>query len=81
VGKSTYARCGIIVNVTPIEPGWQGYITVEISNTYWKDARVYANEGIMQLMFISAGKRPLRTYCDKNGKYQNQPFEPVIPRM
>lgn len=71
VGKSTYARCGIIVNMTPVEPGWKGHLTIEISNTSPKPAKVYAMEGIAQVVFFS-GKEPTMTYADKSGKYQGQ---------
>ncbi len=72
VGKSTYARCGIIVNVTPIEPEWQGKITLEISNTTPLPAKIYANEGIAQLVFLKADRVCAVSYADKRGKYQNQ---------
>lgn len=72
VGKSTYARCGIIVNVTPIEPEWCGKITLEISNTTPLPAKIYANEGIAQLIFLKADKVCERSYADKKGKYQDQ---------
>lgn len=71
VGKSTYARCGIIVNMTPIEPGWSGFLTIEISNTTPLPARIYAKEGIAQVVFLR-GNRPSVTYKDRKGKYQNQ---------
>jgi dCTP deaminase len=71
VGKSTYARCGLIVNTTPLEPGWRGELVVEIHNTTSQPMKVYANEGIAQLTFFR-GDRPLITYGDRNGKYQNQ---------
>ncbi len=71
VGKSTYARCGIIVNMTPIEPGWKGYLTIEISNTTPLPARIYADEGIAQVVFFK-GERPMTTYDDRDGKYQDQ---------
>ncbi|MFP4136281.1 MAG: dCTP deaminase [Candidatus Acetothermia bacterium] len=71
VGKSTYARCGIIVNMTPIEPGWKGYLTIEISNTTPLPARIYADEGIAQVVFFR-GERPDVTYRDREGKYQEQ---------
>ncbi len=71
VGKSTYARCGVIVNMTPIEPGWRGYLTIEISNTTPLPARVYANEGIAQVIFFK-GNRPGTSYSDRDGKYQDQ---------
>jgi dCTP deaminase len=72
LGKSTYARCGIIVNVTPFEPEWEGYATLEISNTTPLPARVYANEGIAQVIFLEADEVCLRSYRDKKGKYQAQ---------
>jgi len=72
VGKSTYARCGIIVNVTPIEPEWRGRITLEISNTTPLPAKVYANEGIAQLIFLRADEVCRTSYADKHGKYQDQ---------
>jgi dCTP deaminase len=73
VGKSTYARCGIIVNVTPIEPEWRGKITLEISNTTPLPAKIYANEGIAQLLFFKGDRTCAVSYADKNGKYQDQP--------
>ncbi len=72
VGKSTYARCGIIVNVTPIEPEWRGKITLEISNTTPLPARIYANEGIAQLIFLKGERVCAKSYADKSGKYQDQ---------
>lgn len=72
VGKSTYARCGLIVNVTPLEPEWRGKVTLEISNTTPLPARVYANEGIAQLVFLKAEMVCERSYADKAGKYQDQ---------
>jgi len=72
VGKSTYARCGLIVNVTPLEPEWEGYLTLEISNTTPLPAKVYANEGIAQLLFISGDGLCEQSYADKKGKYQGQ---------
>lgn len=80
LGKSTYARCGIVVNVTPLEPGWSGFLTLEISNTTSFNVKIYANEGIAQLLFYK-GDRPLITYSDRDGKYQDQPKSPVMPRM
>ena len=71
LGKSTYARCGLIVNVTPLEPGWNGHLTIEISNTTSLPVKVYAHEGIAQLLFFR-GNRPLVTYADRGGKYQGQ---------
>jgi dCTP deaminase len=73
VGKSTYARCGIIVNVTPIEPEWRGKITLEISNTTPLPAKIYANEGIAQLIFLKGERVCAVSYADKHGKYQDQP--------
>jgi dCTP deaminase len=72
VGKSTYARCGLIVNVTPIEPQWRGKITLEISNTTPLPAKIYANEGIAQLIFLQASQVCDVSYADKEGKYQDQ---------
>ncbi len=72
-GKSTYARCGIIVNVTPLEPEWRGRITIEISNTTPLPAKIYANEGIAQIIFLRADQVCRVSYADKKGKYQDQP--------
>lgn len=72
VGKSTYARCGIIVNVTPFEPEWEGYVTLEISNTTPLPARIYANEGIAQVIFFEADNVCRTSYADRKGKYQQQ---------
>ncbi len=72
VGKSTYARCGIIVNVTPLEPEWRGKVTIEISNTTPLPARIYANEGIAQMLFLKADRICATSYADKGGKYQDQ---------
>lgn len=72
VGKSTYARCGLIVNVTPLEPEWRGKVTLEISNTTPLPARIYANEGIAQMIFLKADRVCAVSYADKNGKYQDQ---------
>lgn len=72
VGKSTYARCGIIVNVTPFEPEWEGFVTLEISNTTPLPARIYANEGIAQVLFFEADEMCDISYADKKGKYQKQ---------
>ncbi len=74
VGKSTYARCGIITNVTPLEPEWEGHVTLEISNTTPLPAKIYANEGIAQVLFFEANKDDICqvSYADKKGKYQKQ---------
>jgi len=72
VGKSTYARCGIIVNVTPLEPEWRGKVTIEISNTTPLPAKIYANEGIAQMIFLKADSVCAVSYADKGGKYQDQ---------
>jgi dCTP deaminase len=72
VGKSTYARCGLIVNVTPFEPEWEGFVTLEISNTTPLPARVYANEGIAQVLFFQGDEPCEVSYADKKGKYQKQ---------
>ena len=73
VGKSTYARCGIIVNVTPFEPEWEGIVTLEVSNTTPLPARIYANEGIAQVLFFESDEPCETSYADKQGKYQRQP--------
>ena len=72
LGKSTYARCGIIVNVTPLEPGWEGYVTLEFSNTTPLPAKIYANEGVAQFIFLQGNEKPEVTYADRNGKYMGQ---------
>ncbi len=72
VGKSTYARCGIITNVTPFEPEWEGYVTLEISNTTPLPAKIYANEGIAQVLFFESDETCLTSYADRQGKYQGQ---------
>jgi dCTP deaminase len=72
LGKSTYARCGIIVNVTPFEPEWEGHVTIEISNTTPLPAKIYANEGIAQVLFFQSPDVCERSYKDKKGKYQAQ---------
>ena len=72
LGKSTYARCGIIVNVTPFEPEWEGHVTLEISNTTPLPARIYSNEGLCQVLFFESDEECLISYKDKQGKYQNQ---------
>ena len=72
VGKSTYARTGIITNVTPFEPGWEGHVTLEISNTTPLPAKIYANEGIAQVLFFEADEECEVSYADKKGKYQGQ---------
>jgi deoxycytidine triphosphate deaminase len=80
VGKSSYARCGIIVNVTPFEPEWEGYVTLEISNTTPLPAKIYANEGIAQVLFFEADETCQVSYADKKGKYQRQQSI-VLPRL
>ncbi len=72
LGKSTYARCGLIVNVTPFEPEWEGYVTIEISNSTPIPAKIYANEGIAQVLFFESDEECLVSYADKKGKYQKQ---------
>jgi dCTP deaminase len=72
LGKSTYARCGIIVNVTPFEPEWEGHVTIEISNTTPLPAKIYANEGIAQVLFFQSDEACAVSYKDKKGKYQAQ---------
>ena len=71
-GKSTYARCGIVVNVTPLEPEWEGHVTIAISNITPLPARIYANEGIAQIIFLAAAEVCAKSYADKSGKYQAQ---------
>ena len=72
LGKSTYARCGIIVNVTPFEPEWEGHVTLEISNTTPLPAKIYANEGLAQVLFFESQEEPETSYKDRRGKYQEQ---------
>jgi dCTP deaminase len=72
LGKSTYARCGIIVNVTPLEPEWQGHVTLEFSNTTPLPAKIYANEGVAQMLFFEADEECEVSYLDRSGKYQGQ---------
>ena len=72
LGKSTYARCGIIVNVTPLEPGWEGHVTLEFSNTTPLPAKIYANEGVAQFIFLKGDSKPDITYADRDGKYMRQ---------
>ena len=72
LGKSTYARCGIIVNVTPLEPSWEGNVTLEFSNTTPLPAKIYANEGAAQFIFLKGNEKPNITYADRNGKYMKQ---------
>ncbi len=80
VGKSTYARCGIIVNVTPFEPEWEGFVTLEISNTTPLPARVYANEGLCQILFFQSDEVCETSYADRKGKYQSQKGI-VLPKL
>ena len=80
VGKSTYARCGIIVNVTPFEPEWEGYVTLEISNTTPLPAKIYSNEGLCQVLFFQSDEDCRISYKDKAGKYQEQSGI-TLPRM
>ncbi len=72
LGKSTYARCGIIVNVTPLEPEWEGHVTLEFSNTTPLPAKIYANEGVAQVIFLQSDESCATSYADRNGKYQGQ---------
>ena len=72
LGKSTYARCGIIVNVTPLEPSWEGHVTLEFSNTTPLPAKIYANEGAAQLVFLQGNENPDISYSDRKGKYMGQ---------
>jgi dCTP deaminase len=80
VGKSTYARCGIIVNVTPFEPEWEGFVTLEISNTTPLPARIYANEGLCQILFFQSDEPCEISYADRRGKYQKQQGI-VLPKL
>lgn len=80
VGKSTYARCGIIVNVTPFEPEWEGYVTLEISNTTPLPAKIYSNEGIAQVLFFDGDETCEVSYADRKGKYQKQQSI-LLPRL
>jgi len=80
IGKSSYARAGIIANLTPAEAGWRGYLTLEFSNSSSADCRIYANEGVVQLLFAEGD--PCETsYEDRSGKYQDQPQQVVVPRV
>jgi dCTP deaminase len=81
MGKSTYARCGIVVNVTPLEPEWEGYVTLEISNTTPLPAKIYANEGLCQVLFFESDEDCETSYKDKGGKYMDQPPQIVLPRL
>ncbi|MBS0584900.1 MAG: dCTP deaminase [Verrucomicrobia bacterium] len=80
IGKSTYARCGIIVNVTPFEPEWEGYVTLEISNTTPLPAKIYAGEGLAQVLFLRGEEECLTSYRDRSGKYMGQ-IGITVPRM
>jgi dCTP deaminase len=80
LGKSTYARCGLVVNVTPLEPEWEGHVTIEISNTTPLPAKLYSNEGIAQLIFLGGSEVCETSYADKSGKYQAQKGI-TLPRM
>jgi dCTP deaminase len=80
VGKSTYARCGIIVNVTPFEPEWEGFVTLEISNTTPLPARIYANQGLCQILFFQSDEVCETSYADRKGKYQSQKGI-VLPKL
>ena len=80
LGKSTYARCGIIVNVTPLEPEWEGYVTIEISNTTPLPAKIYANEGIAQVIFFQSDQECEVSYADRKGKYMAQ-VGVTLPRL
>ena len=80
LGKSTYARCGIIVNVTPLEPEWEGHVTLEFSNTTPLPARIYANEGACQFVFFKGAESPKVSYADRKGKYMGQ-LQVTLPRI
>jgi len=81
LGKSTYARCGIIVNVTPLEPGWIGHVTLELSNSTPLPAKIYANEGCCQFIFLKGNERPEVTYADRKGKYMDQENKVTLPKV
>ncbi|MDP3979928.1 MAG: dCTP deaminase [Chlamydiota bacterium] len=81
LGKSTYARCGIIINVTPFEPEWEGFATLEISNTTPLPAKIYANEGIAQVLFLESDEDCEVSYATKKGKYQNQVQQVTLPKI
>ncbi len=81
IGKSTYARCGIIVNVTPFEPEWEGFVTLEISNTTPLPAKIYANEGLAQVLFLEADEVCDVSYADRKGKYMNQTKNVTVPTV
>lgn len=81
VGKSTYARCGLNTLITPLEPGWEGYITLEFSSSTPSPIRIHANEGIAQLLFFESDERCEVSYADKVGKYMNQGAEIILPRI
>lgn len=81
LGKSTYARCGIVVNVTPFEPEWQGFATLEFSNTTPLPAKIYAGEGCAQVLFFESDEECETSYKDRNGKYQCQGPEPIPPKL
>lgn len=80
LGKSTYARCGVIANITPAEAGWKGHLTLEFSNASSADVRIYANEGVVQLLFFK-GDPCETTYRDRKGKYQGQPLQVTLPKV
>ena len=81
LGKSTYARCGIIVNVTPLEPEWEGHVTLEFSNTTPLPAKIYANEGVAQFIFLKGNESPETSYSDRKGKYMKQGPEATLPKL
>ena len=83
LGKSTYARCGIIVNVTPLEPEWHGHVTLEFSNTTNLPAKIYANEGVAQMIFLQSDEDCMISYQDRQGKYQGQVgvTEPIVENI
>lgn len=80
IGKSTYARCGLMVNCTPMEAGWEGHLTIELFNTLDTPIRLYIDEGICQALFFK-GEPPMTSYADRNGKYQGQAAEPVTAKV
>lgn len=81
IGKSTYARCGLTMNVTAVESGWQGHLTIEMRNTTQMPVAIYPGEGVVQLLMLLGDQECRISYADRKGKYQNQPSEPVLPRI
>jgi dCTP deaminase len=81
IGKSTYARCGIVCGCTPLEPEWEGHVTIELSNTTPLPVKIYAGEGVAQLLFLGCAEACETSYADRNGKYQDQAKDPLPPQV